>query len=94
MTTLAAGYRQDDLARQLEQGAVALGLELGRDAQARLLHHLELLEKWNRVHNLTAIRQGEKAVSAHLLDSLAILPHLGGSRFLDAGSGRDFRAFP
>lgn len=94
MTALAAGSRQDDIARQLERGIVALGLDLGPEAQTRLLHHLELLEKWNRVHNLTAIRQRDKAVSGHLLDSLAVLPYLAGSRFLDAGSGAGFPGIP
>jgi len=93
MTELVAAA-QDDLARQLEHGIVALGLELSREAQARLFHHLELLEKWNRVYSLTAIRHGEKAVSVHLLDSLAVLPHLTGSRFLDAGSGAGFPGIP
>lgn len=94
MMVLAAGFRQEDIARQLEHGISALGLELGREAQTRLLHHLELLEKWNRVHNLTAIRHGEKAVSVHLLDSLAVLPYLAGTRFLDAGSGAGFPGIP
>ncbi|HUL94269.1 MAG TPA: 16S rRNA (guanine(527)-N(7))-methyltransferase RsmG [Burkholderiales bacterium] len=94
MTALAAASRQEGLASQLAQGLAALGLDLSREAQERMLHHLQLLEKWNRVHNLTAIRQGEKAVSVHLLDSLAVLPYLSGSRFLDAGSGAGFPGIP
>lgn len=94
MTALAAGVRQDELARQLELGIEGLDLELDRDAQARLLQHLALLEKWNRVHNLTAIRDKAKALSVHLLDSLAVAPFVTGKRLLDAGSGGGFPGIP
>jgi len=52
-----------------------------------LLDYLALLHKWNGVYNLTAIRQPEQMVSHHLLDSLAVLPHLWPQRWLDVGSG-------
>ena len=94
MTVVAMGSKQDELARQLEQGVRALGLEVGPEMQSKLLRHLELVEKWNRVHNLTSIRDGSKAVSLHLLDSLAILPYLSGRRVLDAGSGAGFPGIP
>lgn len=94
MTVLAMGSKQDELARQLERGVRALGLEVGPEMQSKLLRHLELVEKWNRVHNLTSIRDGSKAVSLHLLDSLAILPYLSGRRVLDAGSGAGFPGIP
>ncbi|HKW39360.1 MAG TPA: 16S rRNA (guanine(527)-N(7))-methyltransferase RsmG [Burkholderiales bacterium] len=94
MTALVAGSRQDELARQLEQGVSALRLGLSREVQLRLLGHLELVEKWNKVHNLTAVRDGAKAVSVHLLDSLAVVPLLHGRRILDAGSGAGFPGIP
>jgi len=94
MTALAAEPRGDELAQDLGRGIRTLGLELGFEAQLRLLQHLELLQKWNRVYNLTAVRDKEKAVSVHLLDSLAVVPHLPGSRFLDAGSGAGFPGIP
>jgi len=94
MTVLATKSRQDELASRLEQGIKTLGVELGPGAQLRLLQHLELLEKWNRVHNLTALRDKAKAVSGHLLDSLSILPYLAGRRFLDVGSGAGFPGIP
>jgi 16S rRNA (guanine527-N7)-methyltransferase len=94
VTALAAGVRQDELARQLELGIEGLDLELDREAQARLLQHLALLEKWNRVHNLTAIRDKAKALSVHLLDSLAVAPFVTGKRLLDAGSGGGFPGIP
>jgi 16S rRNA (guanine527-N7)-methyltransferase len=94
MTVLAMESHQDELAKQLERGIETLGVELGLETQLRLLGHLELLEKWNRVHNLTAIRDKAKAVSVHLLDSLSVVPYLAGRRFLDVGSGAGFPGIP
>jgi len=94
MTVLVAGSRRGELEEQLESGLAALSLALSREARAKLLQHLELLEKWNRVHNLTAIRDKAKAVSVHLLDSLSVLPYLPGKRLLDAGTGAGFPGIP
>jgi 16S rRNA (guanine527-N7)-methyltransferase len=70
----------------LRDGMTALGLEV--DARAsQLLAYLELIERWNRVYNLTAIRGREAGVVRHLLDSLAVLPHLPAGRVADLGSG-------
>ena len=59
-------------------GAVALGLALSAAAEDGLLAYLTLLEKWNRVYNLTAVRETERMVSHHLLDCLAIAPYFPG----------------
>jgi 16S rRNA (guanine527-N7)-methyltransferase len=75
------------LARKLSAGIAALGLEVSPEQQAKLLDYLALLHKWNGVYNLTAIRQPEQMVSHHLLDSLAVLPHLWPQRWLDVGCG-------
>ncbi len=68
MTTLVAGRAQAELDRRLANGAAEIGLSLGRGARDKLLQYLVLLEKWNQVYNLTAIRDREKMVSGHLLD--------------------------
>jgi 16S rRNA (guanine527-N7)-methyltransferase len=81
-------------ADQLKRGLIALGLTLDRDTQQRLLDYIALIEKWNRVYNLTAIREPEKMVSHHLLDSLAVSPHLHAKRLLDAGSGAGLPGIP
>ena len=81
-------------ADQLERGLIALGLTLERDTQQRLLDYLALIEKGNRVYNLTAIREPEKMVSHHLLDSLAAAPHLHARRVLDVGSGAGLPGIP
>ena len=94
MTTLVAGPTRVELDRRLEKGAAELGLALGRDGRNKLLQYLALLEKWNQVYNLTAIRGGEKMVSGHLLDCLAVIPYMTGTRVLDAGSGAGFPGIP
>ncbi len=72
----------------LAEGADALGLALPAAGQARLLAFSELLLKWNRIYNLTALRRPEEVVTHHLLDSLAVLPHLSDVECLaDIGSG-------
>ena len=74
-------------AGQLERGLVALGIPATEQQKSALLGYLALLAKWNRVYNLTAVRDEAQMVSHHLLDSLAVLPHLPCSRLLDVGSG-------
>ncbi len=71
----------------LQHGIAKLGLELSADTQAKLLAYVALLHKWNKVYNLTAIRDSQQMVSHHLLDSLAVLPYLTGGRWLDVGCG-------
>jgi len=74
----------------LERGIADLALAVPRLACERLLQYLELLGKWNRTYNLTAISDPLQAVTHHLLDSLAVVPHLpmsDGAALADAGSG-------
>ncbi len=83
----------------LADGVAALGLAtpIGPDMQAKLLAYLVLLDKWNRTHNLTAIREPERMITHHLLDSLAVLPHLpsrSGLRVIDIGSGGGLPGIP
>jgi 16S rRNA (guanine527-N7)-methyltransferase len=76
-----------NLAPDLERGIAALGLEIAAPAQQQMLHYLALLQKWNRVYNLTAIRAPEQMLTHHLLDSLSVVPHLWSGRWLDVGCG-------
>lgn len=82
------------LQTQLAAGIAALGLALPADAEAKLLAYLALLDKWNRVYNLTAVRDTERMVSHHLLDSLAAVPFFQGGRVLDVGSGGGLPGIP
>jgi len=79
---------------QLAAGVAALGLTLPAGAEAKLLAYLALLEKWNRVYNLTAVRDAERMVSHHLLDSLAAVPFFQGQVVLDVGSGGGLPGIP
>jgi 16S rRNA (guanine527-N7)-methyltransferase len=86
------------LGEALAAGLAALGLDLDTAGQAKLLAYLALLQKWNRTHNLTAIREPERMLTHHLLDSLATLRHLpqqGASlRLIDIGSGGGLPGIP
>lgn len=80
--------------QQLEAGARSLGVALDEMQLTRLLQYLGLIQKWNRVHNLTALRDPEKMLTHHLLDSLVVLPHLGTDCLLDVGSGAGLPGIP
>ncbi|MCY0389168.1 16S rRNA (guanine(527)-N(7))-methyltransferase RsmG [Robbsia sp. Bb-Pol-6] len=77
-------------AARLTEDAAALDIALAEDQACRLVAYLGLLNKWNGVYNLTAIRDPEQMRVQHLLDSLAILPHLdvrGVRSVIDVGTG-------
>ena len=82
-----------DLAAGLSAGVLALGLGLSADQQQRLLDYVAMIQKWNKVYNLTALRNPADMLTHHLLDSLtAVAPlarHTQGQpiRVLDVGSG-------
>ena len=80
---------------RLRAGIDALALDLGAEAEAKLRRYLGLLAKWNRTYNLTAVRDEAEMVGVHLLDSLAVLPHLGNiSSLADVGSGAGLPGIP
>lgn len=61
---------------------------------ADLLRYLELMRKWNRTYNLTAIADPDQMFTHHLLDSLTVLPHVGAGPLLDVGSGAGLPGIP
>ena len=81
-------------AMRLEQGLVRLGLNLSPSSQQQLLDYAALLYKWNKTFSLTAMREQDKAVSHHLLDSLAVLPFVNAVNLLDVGSGGGMPGIP
>lgn len=83
----------------LERGMEQLGQDLSRADEEKLVSYLELLDKWNRIYNLTAVRDPKAMVSQHLLDSLVVLPYLGlreqhVQTMADVGSGGGLPGIP
>jgi 16S rRNA (guanine527-N7)-methyltransferase len=74
-------------AELLASGVAEMGLDVSSDAQTKLLQYLSLLNKWNKVYNLTAVRDPLEMVTLHLLDSLSVLPYIKAKNLLDVGSG-------
>jgi len=72
---------------QLKQAAVQLGVELSAQQVSQLFTYLALLQKWNQTYNLTAIRDPQEMLIKHLVDSLAVVPHLQFNRLIDVGTG-------
>jgi len=83
-----------ELGEKLATGLAQLQLELDAGVQARLLAYLDLLAKWNRSYNLTAVRKPEQMLVRHLFDSLAIHPYLRGTQILDVGTGAGLPGIP
>ncbi|MEX0614738.1 MAG: 16S rRNA (guanine(527)-N(7))-methyltransferase RsmG [Methylophaga sp.] len=83
-----------DLRAQLEAGCAALSLALSEQQIQQLLDYLTLLVKWNKVYNLTALKDPAQMLSKHLLDSLALLPHLDADSLLDVGTGAGLPGIP
>ncbi|MBS0211745.1 MAG: 16S rRNA (guanine(527)-N(7))-methyltransferase RsmG [Proteobacteria bacterium] len=82
----------DHLRPALAAGLAALRLP-GEPLAARLLAYLDLLLRWNAAYNLTAIREPAQMVRLHLLDSLSIVPFVGGA-LADIGSGAGLPGIP
>lgn len=84
----------NELAKQLQQGLLEIGLYIDEATQSKLLDYVALLHKWNRAYNLTAVRKPELMVSRHLLDSLVVQPYLQPGRILDVGTGAGLPGIP
>lgn len=85
----------NDYKEQLKSGLAAMNLELSTAQQLLLLEYMALLKKWNSTYNLTALRDGSKMLSHHLLDSLTLLPYVQNARTLmDVGSGGGMPGIP
>ncbi len=82
------------LQAKLTQGLQEAGIQLPMDIQQKLLEYLALLQKWNKVHNLTAVRDPEEMVTLHLLDSLSVMPYIQSGNLLDVGSGAGLPGIP
>jgi 16S rRNA (guanine527-N7)-methyltransferase len=78
----------------LQRGCSALGLEFSALQYRQLTEYLDLLLRWNKAYNLTAVRRPEDMVVRHLLDSLAIAAYLPAGRLIDVGTGAGLPGVP
>lgn len=85
---------ESQLLQKLKTGIERLALELSAEQVQKLADYIDLLVKWNKAYNLTAIRDPEEMVVKHLLDSLAIVPHINRSPLLDVGTGPGLPGIP
>jgi 16S rRNA (guanine527-N7)-methyltransferase len=85
---------KEPLRQQLEFGLKQMGLYYSVEVQQKLVHYIQLIARWNKAFNLTAIRDVEEMVSKHLLDSLVVQPYLEGTKILDVGSGAGLPGIP
>ena len=81
---LSTNYR-NTLVKGIEQ--LALVDDISSEKITALLVYHQLLIKWNKVYNLTSIRDPEEMILLHFLDCLVISPYLQGDRFIDIGTG-------
>jgi len=84
----------NDPSRALADGLAVMNTSSTQEQRDRLLAFLRLLQKWNRVYNLTSIENPVDMVRLHLLDSLVSLPYLRGAHILDVGTGAGLPGMP
>lgn len=79
---------------QLERGLQEMNISLPSASVDRLIEFLRMMVKWNRVYNLSAIKEPDQMVLLHLLDSLSVMPFLHGQRCIDVGTGAGLPGIP
>ena len=89
----------NNLEVMLQSGADKMGLSITSEQINLLRRYVDLLMKWNRVYNLTAVRSPEEMIERHILDSLSVLPYVesilgAGQQLLDVGSGPGLPGIP
>jgi 16S rRNA (guanine527-N7)-methyltransferase len=85
---------QQDLHSILASGLEALSLNLTDNQQHQLVEFVLLINKWNKAYNLTSVRCPKQMMVKHVLDSLAIVPHLTGDNIIDVGTGPGLPGMP
>ena len=85
------------LEAELKEGASQMGVSLDQQACSQLLAYLDLLQKWNKVYNLSAIRDPQEMLIKHILDSLAVAPYIESDApltLIDVGTGGGLPGIP
>lgn len=83
-----------DASTRLAQGLEKMGLNIASEIQTQLLAYIQLMQKWNKAYNLTAIKDQDQMVIRHILDSLSISAYVTSSPVLDVGTGAGLPGIP
>ncbi len=78
----------------LQQGLQTLDIPYDNNQLETLVKFIQLIEKWNKTYNLTAVRNREEMARLHILDSLTVLPYIHGNRVADIGTGAGLPGIP
>lgn len=78
------------LSSLLEQANISLSEQQKQD----LVAYVKLLDKWNKIYNLTSVRDAQQMLIRHIMDSIVVAPYLCGLRFIDVGSGPGLPGIP
>lgn len=78
----------------LSAGLAELGISASQQQQQQWLAYLDLLAKWNKAYNLTAVRDRAAMLNRHLFDSLSVAPYITSRRLLDVGAGAGLPSIP
>ncbi len=87
MATMTPRFDPVQIPDLLQEVAARLQLPCADGFCDRVIMYLRLLEKWNKVYNLTSLRSLERMFYGHIIDSMSVVPHLAGPRILDVGTG-------
>lgn len=82
------------LSAQLDEYLAEMNLSATEQQKKQLIGFVEMLNKWNKAYNLTSIRDPQQMLIRHIMDSLAVSPHLVGERFIDVGTGPGLPGIP
>lgn len=83
-----------ELKSRINEVSNKIGIIVSAEQNEQLIQYLELLIKWNKAYNLTAIRDPEEMFTKHIVDSLSIAPFIKGESILDVGSGPGLPGIP
>ncbi len=78
---------EQTIQQRIMDGLDAMDVSYGEEAIANLVEYLDLLQEWNKTHNLTAVDDVDQMLSIHIFDSVSIKPYMKGPTLLDVGSG-------
>ncbi len=85
---------RNELLEMLHQGLIEMDQPLDRQTEVQLIQYIDLIAQWNRVYNLSSIRDVDTMVTRHLLDSLSIRQYIKGQTILDVGTGAGLPGIP